>query len=185
MAADGGARVALDLGLVPEAVIGDFDSLPEIATERLMPETLFHVREQDSTDFEKCLSRIRSPLIFALGFTGGRIDHQLSVMNVLARFPSVRCLVLGSDDIVFHAPRALQLDLAVGSRLSLFPLAQVTGRSRGLEWPIDGISFTPGGRVGTSNRVAGPVALEFDGDGMLVLTPREALAAVLHALRRD
>ncbi len=182
VAADGGAGTALDHGLTPDLVIGDFDSLPHFATERLTPEVFFHVAEQDSTDFEKCLSRIEAPLILAFGFTGRRIDHQLSVMNVLVRYPDRRCLVLGSDDVVFHAPRHFALDLAPGSRFSLFPLRPVRGRSEGLRWPIAGIDFAPGGRIGTSNEVTGPVRLEFDGDGMLIILPREVLPKVLAAL---
>lgn len=182
VAADGGAGTAIEHDLTPDAVIGDFDSLPHFATERLTPEVFFHVAEQDSTDFEKCLIRIEAPLILALGFTGWRLDHELAVMNVLVRHPGRRCIVLGSHDVVFHAPRRLALDLEPGSRFSLFPLAPVRGRSEGLHWPIAGIDFAPGGRIGTSNRVTGPVRLEFDGDGMLVLMPREALAAALTAL---
>lgn len=182
VAADGGAASALAQGHIPDLVIGDFDSLPEFAAERLTPDRLIRVDEQDTTDFEKCIMRIQAPLILAAGFTGLRIDHELAVMNVLARYPQTRCLVLGSDDVVFHAPREISLDLELGSRLSLFPFATVTGWSEGLRWPIDGISFAPGGRIGTSNEVTGPVRLGFDGDGMLILAPRQALAQILEAL---
>jgi thiamine pyrophosphokinase len=185
VAADGGAGVAIEQGLTPHAVIGDFDSLPHFATERLTPEAFFHVAEQDSTDFEKCLMRIDAPLILALGFTGWRLDHELSVMNVLVRYPQVHCIVLGSHDVVVHAPPRMALDLPAGSRFSLFPMAPVRGRSDGLKWPIDGIDFAPGGRVGTSNEVTGAVRLEFESAGMLLIMPREALGALLAALMPD
>ena len=58
----------------------------------------------------------------------------------------------------------------------------MTGRSQGLRWPIDGLDFAPSGRIGTSNEVTGPVVLVFDGPGMLVITPREALEQVSAAL---
>lgn len=185
VAADGGAGSALANGHIPDLVIGDFDSLPQIAAEKLTPDRLIRVEDQDTTDFEKCLARIRAPLILAAGFTGLRLDHQLAVMNALARNPGIRCLVLGSHDVVFHAPREILLDLEVGSRFSLFPLATVTGRSEGLRWPIEGIAFSPSDRIGTSNEVTGPVRLSFDGDGMLILVPREALGAVLSVLLPD
>lgn len=182
VAADGGAGVALDYGRVPDAVIGDFDSLPQLATEGLTPDRLFRIDEQDSTDFEKCLRRIDAPLILALGFTGRRLDHELAVYAALVRYPERTCIVVGSHDVVFHAPRYLALDLAPGTRLSLFPFAPVSGRSEGLRWPIDGIAFAPDGRIGTSNEVTGPVRLGFDGPGMLVIMPRAALGAALAAL---
>lgn len=182
VAADGGAGVALDHGYRPHAVIGDFDSLPQLATETLTPDRFLHVAEQDSTDFEKCLVRIEAPLILALGFAGRRLDHELAVYNAIVRHPERPCIVIGSHDIVFHAPRRLALDLPSEGRLSLFPLAPVKGRSEGLLWPIDGIAFAPDGRVGTSNAVTGPVRLAFDGPGMLVITPRAALESVCAAL---
>lgn len=182
VAADGGAATALQHGHTPGCVIGDFDSLPHFVTKVLTPNQRVHVTEQDSTDFEKCLERLDAPLILALGFAGRRLDHELAVYNTLVRFPAKRCLVVGGHDVVFHTPRSLSLRLELGSRLSLFPLAAVSGRSTGLRWPIDGIGFAPDGRIGTSNLVTGPVEMTFDGDGMLVILPRSALGAAIRAL---
>jgi thiamine pyrophosphokinase len=65
----------------------------------------------------------------------------------------------------------------------LFPMARVTGRSTGLEWPIAGLIFAPDGVIGTSNRVvARRVTLEFDAPGMLVILPRRRLDAAIRAL---
>ena len=183
VAADGGAAHCVGLSRVPRAVIGDFDSLSAEVAASFDPATLVRVAEQDSTDFEKCLQRIEAPTVLAAGFTGGRLDHELAVWNALARHADRRIVVVGRVDVAFHAPPALDLDLPAGSRLSLFPMAPVTGRSEGLGWPIAGIDFAPAGRIGTSNRVTGPVRLRFDGPGMLVFTPRAALGAVLAGLR--
>lgn len=182
VAADGGAVTALKHGHTPEFVIGDFDSLPHSATKVLTRDQLRHVTEQDSTDFEKCLSRLDAPLILALGFAGRRLDHELAVYNTLVRFPEKPCLVIGAHDVVLHAPRHLGIDLSAGQRVSLFPLAPVSGRSSGLSWPIDGLKFAPDGRIGTSNAATGRVELNFDGDGMLVILPRDALGAAIAAL---
>ena len=70
-----------------------------------------------------------------------------------------------------------------GTRLSLFPMAPVTGRSTGLRWPVDGIGLAPNGHVGTSNQaLGGPVTLSFDGPGMLVILPLVALGQVVRIL---
>ncbi|MFY0634883.1 MAG: thiamine diphosphokinase [Vannielia sp.] len=179
VAADGGADAALAHGLRPEAVIGDFDSLSPAARAALAPETLHHVAEQDSTDFEKVLQRVRAPMLLAVGFLGRRLDHQLAALTTLVRHHHQPCLLLGADDIAFAAPPDIALDLPAGTRLSLYPLAEVTGRSEGLEWPIDGLAFAPAGRIGTSNRTTGPLRLSFDAPGMVVITPPEALDALL------
>ncbi|WP_417606309.1 thiamine diphosphokinase [Primorskyibacter flagellatus] len=180
VAADSGADVALSCDILPHAVIGDFDSLSDAAKATIPPERLHHVSEQDSTDFEKCLRSIEAPAVLCAGFLGARLDHQVAVLSVLARYDG-RCLLVGAVDIVFAAPRHIALDLPLGSRFSLFPMGAVTGRSSGLRWPIDGLDFAPDGRIGTSNEVTGPVDLETDGAGMLVILPRSGFAQVLEA----
>ena len=182
VAADGGADHALAAGFRPEAVIGDLDSLSDAARGALGDTRLIEVAEQESTDFEKALLHIDAPFVLATGFTAGRLDHTLAVCRALVRRIGPRTIVLGADDVIFAAPSTLDLDLAPGSRLSLFPMAAVTGRSTGLQWPIEGLAFHPSGQIGTSNIVTGPVSLAFDGPGMLVILPRSALAAALTSL---
>ena len=120
----------------------------------------------------------------ALGFAGARIDHGLAVLSTLVAHADRTCLVLGPQDVVFHAPPRIDLTLRAGDRLSLYPLAPVQGDSTGLDWPIAGLDFAPDGRIGTSNRVtSGPVRLTMQGRGMLVILPRARLDAALTALR--
>ena len=181
VAADGGALRCIEAGVLPDAVIGDLDSLAD--GMRAIPADRIHrIAEQDTTDFDKCLRSVSAPLVLAYGVSGPRLDHTLAVFTALVQHSERRVVVVGAADLVFHAPTRLALDLAPGTRLSLFPMAPVTGRSEGLRWPIDGIGFAPAGRIGTSNEVTGPVRLGFDGPGMLVITPREALAQVTAAL---
>ena len=182
VAADSGADAALAQGKLPRAVIGDFDSLSDAARGRIPAERLHHVPEQESTDFDKALRSIRAPLVLAVGFLGARVDHQLAAFNVLARRSGTPCVLIGAEELVLAAPPRIALALTAGDVVSLFPMRPVTGRSTGLAWPIDGLDFTPDGRIGTSNRAEGSVVLEFDGPGMLLILPRRALGPVMAAL---
>jgi thiamine pyrophosphokinase len=183
VAADGGADRMLRLGVMPEAVIGDFDSISDAARSRIPDADQYLVPEQSTTDFDKSLRGIVAPFVLALGFAGARLDHGLAAMHTLVSHPHQRCILLGPSDLAFAAPARLELSLAPGEPLSLFPMAPVTGRSEGLEWPIKGLSFSPAGQIGTSNRVvARRVVLEFDGPGMLVILPRRRLDAAIRAL---
>lgn len=155
VAADGGAVAALAAGHDPVAVIGDFDSLPAEDRTRIPPDRLFPIREQDSTDFDKALRSISAPVVLAVGFLGGRVDHQLAAFNTLVRHADRPCVLVGPREVIFHAPRRLELELAAGDILSLFPILPVSGTSHGLEWPINGLVLEPGGRIGTSNRALG------------------------------
>lgn len=145
---------------------------------------LFKIPDQDTTDFEKCLSNIESPLILGVGFMGRRVDHQLAAFNALVRYPDKRCVLINKFDIVFHLPKSIDLTLKPGSRFSLFPMSPVSGRSTGLKWPINGLHFAPDAKIGTSNEVTEPnVHLEMENTGMLAIMPRAALPAAVSALQ--
>jgi thiamine pyrophosphokinase len=183
VAADSGADRLLQFGVTPAAVIGDMDSISAAARTQIPVERQHFVAEQVTTDFDKALRSIEAPLVLALGFAGARLDHGLAAFTTLIARADRRCILIGPQDLAFAAPPRLSLTLRPGDPLSLFPMAPVTGRSEGLEWPISGISFAPDGMIGTSNRVVtGRVALEFDRRGMLVILQRRRLDAAIRAL---
>ncbi len=180
--ADGGADRLLAMGVEPQAVIGDFDSISDAARVRLAGR-LFPIAEQETTDFDKALRSIHAPFVLGLGFAGARLDHGLAVLNALVRQSDKRCLVLSPQDVTFLAPPDLALTLPVGTRLSLFPMGAVGGESEGLRWPVNGLRFAPDGMIGTSNEVSDArVRLRFDADRMLVILPLRQLPAVLRGL---
>ena len=186
VAADSGAAAALARGLMPRAVIGDMDSLSPADQDRLGPDILHRIAEQDSTDFDKVLARVTGPFAIGVGFLGLRADHQLANFNTLVRARALPLLLAGVHDVVLPAPPELDMPLAPGTRVSLFPLAPVSGRSEGLHWPIAGLPFAPDAVHGTSNRLAAGadrLRLSFDAPGMLVILPRAALRPAVAALR--
>ena len=183
VAADGGAGSALAAGMVPDAVIGDLDSLSPAARAAIDAVRIHAIDEQESTDFEKALRSVSAPGVIAVGFTGARLDHELAAFNALLKRPDFPCVLMGKRDIVFAAPRQFSLTLEPGARVSLFPMAPVTGRSTGLRWPIDGLQFAPDTRIGTSNRAeTAEISLSFEGPGMLVILPKRFLDAVIRAV---
>jgi thiamine pyrophosphokinase len=181
VAADGGAGHALAQNHLPKAVIGDFDSISPQILAQIPSERRFPVVEQDSTDFEKALRSIRAPLIVAVGFLGGRVDHQLAVLNALVQDMGPPCIVLGAQEVIFHLPSQISLPLEAQETVSLFPMRSVAAHSTGLHWPLDGLAMQPGGQIGTSNRALGPVSIRVDGPGMLMMVPRHHLPAVMQA----
>lgn len=185
VAADGGANGLSAMGHQPERVIGDMDSLDSTLKSQLSAH-LVVVPDQDSTDFDKCLSLIRAPFIIGLGFDGARLDHTLAAMTSLVWHGRARVVLLCAQDICFLAPPKISLDLSVGERVSLFPMAPVAGRSHGLHWPIDGLKFSPNAVIGTSNRAASAtVSLAFEKPGMLVLLERARLEQVITQLTAE
>lgn len=182
IAVDGGATHCGAFGLDPEAVIGDFDSVSEAALASISPDRLHRISEQETTDFDKALRSVAAPVTVGIGFGGARMDHFLATLNGLIRAANTRCVLLGGEEVIFASPPELTLNVPIGTRVSLFPMAEVKGLSEGLEWPIEGLVLRPDGRVGTSNRATGLVQLSFEAPGVLVILPRRFLGDVIRTL---
>ncbi|MEM7522828.1 MAG: thiamine pyrophosphokinase [Pseudomonadota bacterium] len=163
--------------------IGDLDSLDDPAAWRArIGDGLIRVEEQDSTDFEKCLSRIDAPFFVGVGMLGGRMDHALAALHTVLADPRPIVLV-GEDDVVFAAGQSVDVDAAPGERISIFPLRPVTATGgAGLRWPIDGLSFEAGAAIGVSNQAnASRVEMRFDRPGAVICAPRARLAAAIES----
>ena len=182
-AADGGANLCMQYGCQPKQVIGDLDSLSPSLRSELDPSRVIHVAEQDTTDFEKLLIRVDAPCMLAIGFMGGRIDHQMAVQTVLTAYAHRKIICLGDKDVMFVSPPEIDLPLDAGTRVSLYPMAPVQVRSTGLYWSTDGLSFAPDGQIGTSNQATGPVTLLPSAPRMLVVLPKNCLDIAIDAVQ--
>ncbi|MCY4543433.1 MAG: thiamine diphosphokinase [Rhodobacteraceae bacterium] len=184
--ADGGAARILEEGLTPALAIGDFDSIPDRTRSALARSQLLKIEEQETTDFDKCVRSCEAGLVVGVGVLSPGIDHGLAALNVLFKYRWRKIVLLKAPDVCLLCPPDIRLELPVGSRLSLFPLAPVCGSSVGLEWPIDDVELSPHGRVGTSNRVSAErVRLRFAQPGaLLILSHRflhQAVAGLVKA----
>lgn len=182
VAADSGADWLHAVGRLPDALIGDLDSVTDVTRAAMPPHAVHLITEQDSTDFDKALRSIDAPLILGIGFLGGQVDHLLAAMTVLARYPDRAIVLVGERDVVAHLPPRIDLPVSSGCRVSLYPMRPVSGTSTGLHWPIDGLELSPGGRVGTSNRADGPVTLTVQSPGLLIILPVSERSGLQQAL---
>ncbi len=176
--ADGGANTAVEFRLAPELIVGDLDSFSGAFDGQVI-----HLSEQDTTDFEKCLYSVKAPLYLGYGFLGGRIDHELTALSVLVRYPERPVILIGDQDICFCCPKELLLDLPKATRVSIFPMSDTKMRSTGLKWPLDDVALSPTSRTATSNKAAGTaVSLYIDEGDAIVLLPVKHIDAVKRAL---
>jgi thiamine pyrophosphokinase len=184
VAADSGARVPLPAGSRFEAVIGDLDSLADAEALAARGVAVHRLTEQDTTDLEKCLYSIEASGFLAVGFLGGRVDHELAALNAVARHRGAPVVLVGDVDVCFLCPPLLELDLPADTRVSFFPLAPVVGRlSEGLFWSVEGLAMAPDRRIGTSNRaLGGPIRVGFDAPGVIAILPEAFLGQVADAL---
>ena len=167
VAADGGANF-LPKHLVPKYIIGDLDSIVSPAKWVGKGSKLIKINDQDSTDFDKCISAIKSKKIIALGFMDQRLVHFLAVCTSIVRHKRLIFLV-GQRDIIFHLPNDFCIKLPINSRVSLFPFKEInTVEAVGLKYPVEDTIFSPIGKIGTSNVSTGEnIRISYKGSGML------------------
>ena len=167
VAADGGANF-LPTHTAPKYIIGDLDSIRSPEKWLGKGSELIKIKDQDSTDFDKCISLIKSKKIIALGFLDQRQDHFLAVCSSLVRC-NRRIFLVGKRDIIFHLPNELCIKLPINSRVSLFPFKEIKAvEAVGLKYPVESIIFSPVGTIGTSNvSTRENIRISYDGSGML------------------
>jgi thiamine pyrophosphokinase len=182
--ADGGAARALALGLVPDLVIGDLDSLPtgqRRALEARGCRFLAHPRAKDETDLELALTYAAEQdagEIVILGALGGRLDHTLSNLLLLA-LPqlagrSVR-IVDGRDTaLLLRGGEEVLLEGQPGDLVSLLPLRgdAVGVTASGLAWPLRGDTLRFAFSRGVSNQMTGTEAAIRLEQGLLLVVHR-------------
>lgn len=181
VAADSGADAFLDHDIAPAAVIGDLDSI-SLRAKETFADKLHLLLEQETTDFAKTLRSVAAPWVLAAGVSGGRFDHTMAAMHTLTLYPDRPCVILGRESLVLLCPPSFDLNVTKGCDLGLFPLGRCTIQSNGLEWPTEGLTFSPTGTIGTSNRVTGRVHLAPSDPVVLLILPRAVLPAVAEAL---
>jgi len=164
VAADGGADAALALGLRVDVAIGDFDSIaPEtlVAFEAAGTRLERHPAAKDATDLELALDeavRLGARRILTLGSDGGRLDHLLGTLVLLAadRYAGVELdALLGEAHVhVIRSERTLAGE--PGETISLFALGGPAAgiATAGLRYPLDGETLPPGTSRGVSNEFA-------------------------------
>lgn len=185
VAADGGADSARSLGLPVDAVVGDMDSISVgglAALRAAGADVQEHPADKDQTDLELAMERAaeESPdRIVVIGLGGGRLDHALANMSVLAGRDYGDTPVEGliGSARLSVVRRTRQLNGEPGEIVSLLPLL---GRAEdvtteGLEYPLVSEPLEPGSGRGVSNRFVTTTATVTVGEGILLAVQPFAL----------
>jgi thiamine pyrophosphokinase len=157
LAADGGADHLARLGLRPAAVIGDLDSISPETRAWLGEESLIERPDQDRTDLDKALEYAFENLgvedVTVIAALGGRVDHELANLGLLARLAMGERLVFeGADHRVLAISGKATLAAHPGETWSFWtfdPAVRVT--VVGVRWPIENTTIDAGGRPSISN----------------------------------
>ncbi|KAI1613420.1 thiamine pyrophosphokinase [Exophiala viscosa] len=184
---------------LPDAIIGDFDSLSKPVEEHYRAQGVPVIEDSDqySTDFTKCLKWIRtwchksfdSPSttmdVVVLGGLGGRVDQGFSQIHHLYMAENDEALLKGR--IYLLSEQSLSFVLAnSNNRIHVAPgyfeenvgIIPVLGRTiittSGLEWDVNQWTTEFGGQVSTSNHIrSDKIEISFQG-------PRPLFTLELH-----
>lgn len=158
LCADGGANAAHALGILPDVVVGDFDSITEDTRSFYAKRgvQMMHISRQDDTDLEKALKLLRErgeSRIVLLGLTGKLLDHTLGNFSILLRYTdSMQIVAFDPHFRVDVLASGGSFRSRAGDRVSIVPLPAAEGlRYEGLRYPLDTGVLSFGLREGTCN----------------------------------
>ena len=165
LVADGGMRFLTRLGLLPERIIGDLDSVnPEEALRLEKAGVLLekYPVDKDETDLELAINRALTQGFDELriaGALGGRLDQTLGNLFLLSRADLVNHEVRLEDGVeeVFLIREKAVIVGAAGDTVSLLPLGgPAKGVSTiGMKYPLHGETLFPERTRGISNVLLG------------------------------
>ncbi|HIZ77612.1 MAG TPA: thiamine diphosphokinase [Firmicutes bacterium] len=166
IAVDGGANHCHRMGITPNLMLGDFDSIDKSTMESFAEVPRITVpAEKDFTDIilgiEEAKKRNYKDILILGALGGKRIDMEISNLLLLSRYrefieiaddvSSVRCVRAGESIEVSHRQ---------DQYLSIIPLSPLvkTGKSYGLKYPLEGLEFSFGTTCGISNEIISETA---------------------------
>lgn len=171
IAVDRGLEILYQLNIVPNHVVGDFDSVsvPILEHYRNNTQVIFHKynSEKDNTDTDIALKlaiSLHSSNITIMGALGKRMDHALSNIHILsdALEAKIPCQIVDDYNKIYLVNNNITLNKnkTYGKYISLIPLtSEVEGLTLiGFKYPLSNASLVIGKSLGVSNEIIEEVA---------------------------
>lgn len=183
IAADSGMEFFYRNGLVPDEIVGDFDSVKKEVLEYFKEhnpdvQILKFQPEKDETDTELALRtaiEAGCEKIWLLGATGTRLDHVLGNIHLLgmAMERKCECIMVDSYNRIRMLNKGIRLkkEEQYGDYVSLFPFTpEVKGLTlRGFKYPLQSYNLPCYHSLGVSNEISGDEAeISFE-EGILLM----------------
>ena len=187
IAADSGAAWLSGIGVRPDLVIGDMDSIDPALLDRLESQGTTierHATDKDQSDAELAVDRAvaaEASEVLILGALGGqRVDHELAYLLLLAdpRWEGSRLAIVrgGTTVRALRGGHRLDLDGDEGDLVTLLAVeTEAAGVStEGLRFPLVGGTLEVGRSRGLSNQVEQvPASVALERGTLLVIETRK------------
>ena len=169
---DSAAEKYISASVIPDAIVGDGDSIPAALKEQYADICHFE-KEQETNDLSKAVRYLmaQGKRHFAIiGATGKREDHTLGNISLLMEYMRQGAKVHMFTDYGFFIPcngKSL-FTVSVGQQVSIFNFGAKEFKSQGLKYPI--YDFTNWWQGTLNEAVSEQVNIEAKGDYLVYLT---------------
>ena len=159
--ADGGANSAQKLGIIPDVIIGDLDSITRQNLKLFSGKTeVINYTRQNDTDVEKALKYLISEKykeVILLGATGDRLDHTICNLGIIIKFfNKIKISVLHKKSFLTAHNSDIKLKTIPKEIISIYGFDDKTKvTSKGLKYPLKNIALPFGKKESTSNVAMG------------------------------
>ena len=159
LCADGGLLHAMHIEIIPNAVIGDLDSIDQSGLDFIeknnIPIIKFPV-EKDETDTELAILHLienNIKNITLVGVTGNRLDHTIGNIYLLKKIKQL--IIVDDNNTIYLIDDYIKLRRKEGYYLSIIPINQdgVVVTLRGFYYPLHEDLIEYGSTLGISNRI--------------------------------
>ncbi len=174
--------VAVDsLGLSPDYIVGDFDSVPEDILRRYQESSVVETypREKDKTDTQIAIElaiQHNATSITLVGATGSRLDHTMANIHLLLLplSKNIDAYIMDEHNRIYLRQESFRIEKQKqhGDYVSLLPFSdEIQGLTLvGFYYPLNKITLRSGSSLGVSNEIVEEVArVEFDCGTLLVI----------------
>lgn len=179
---DGGCVLLEQLNQKPNLILGDFDSLKRLNEYKALwphAEVKTFQTEKDFTDAELAFAEsdaLELDEVYVIGGTGGRLDHQLSILFLLKNRPQY--ILIDEQNVLKYIKAPYHQKVLSGDvkskYVSLIPMESglIGVDLIGFKYPLNQATICFGQTLGISNEVIDPVGtiIIVSGDGFLVFS---------------
>ena len=187
IAGDKGLEALYQLKIIPNHVVGDFDSVsPEILEfYKKQSQIIFHTfnAEKDNTDTDIALKlaiQLKSSKITILGALGKRMDHAIANIHILkdALEANIPCQIIDEHNRIYliNKEKTLEKDKVYGKYVSLIPLTSIVEglTLTGFQYPLNDYTLPIGTSLGISNEIIGDIAhIKMDKGILIVIESKD------------
>jgi thiamine pyrophosphokinase len=172
--ADSGLRHAMAIDIIPNIIIGDFDSVDQKMLKKYKGKSkIIYDQDQYKTDLMKALDQIpQGHSINVYGAVGERADHDFSNYLILLGRDECNHIVLKTENDERRViKKPLEIKTNIGDMIGVFPLLPIkTIHYKGLRWPAEGLGppYKFGWNGACNTAVSNKVIIHIKGGAALI-----------------